>query len=159
MDGSMRVGRLISYFVTHVNSNNIVMWWIHYNNAGLDYFKILIMPVTWNIRNQHREESYVFLEVKHLCQISWIGKKQTSVSHSSSEAEVISLDAGLRMDGIPALDLWNLVIEVFHSSQNQSNKTKDSSAQETCGIASRQAHGGRIKPKLQAREFWIVSYW
>ena len=52
-------------------------------------------------------------------------KKQTSVSHSSSEAEVISLDAGLRMDGIPALDLWDLVIEVFHSSTNQINKTKD----------------------------------
>ena len=28
------------------------------------------------------------------------------------------------MDGIPALDLWNLVIEVFHSSQNQLNDTK-----------------------------------
>ena len=52
-------------------------------------------------------------------------KKQTSVSHSSTEAEVISLDAGLRMDGIPALDLCDLVIEVFHSSPNQTNKTKD----------------------------------
>ena len=29
------------------------------------------------------------------------------------------------MDGIPALDLWHLVIEVFHSSPNQTNKTKD----------------------------------
>ena len=29
------------------------------------------------------------------------------------------------MDGIPALDLWDLVIEVFHSSPNQTNKTKD----------------------------------
>ena len=29
------------------------------------------------------------------------------------------------MDGIPALDLWDLVIEVFHSSANQTNKTKD----------------------------------
>ena len=38
--------------------------------------------------------------------ISWMCKKQTSVSHSSTEAELISLDAGLRMDGIPALDLW-----------------------------------------------------
>ena len=36
-------------------------------------------------------------------------KKQTSVSHSSTESEVISLDAGLRMDGIPALDLWDLM--------------------------------------------------
>ena len=33
------------------------------------------------------------------------------------------------MDGIPALDLWNLVIEVFHYYPNQSNKTKDSLAQ------------------------------
>ena len=57
--------------------------------------------------------------------IIWMCKKQTSVSHSSTEAEVISLDAGLRMDGIPALDLWELVIEVFHSSPNQTNKTKD----------------------------------
>ena len=45
-------------------------------------------------------------------------KKQKSVSHSSTEAEIISLDAGLRMDGIPALDLWKLVFEVFHSSHN-----------------------------------------
>ena len=61
--------------------------------------------------------------------ISWRWKKQTSVSHSSMEAEIISLDAGLRMDGIPALDLWNLVKEVFHCNQNQPSKTKDSSAQ------------------------------
>ena len=33
--------------------------------------------------------------------ISWMCKKQTSVSRSSTESEVISLDAGLRMDGIP----------------------------------------------------------
>ena len=52
-------------------------------------------------------------------------KKQTSVSHSSTEAEETSLDAGLRMDGIPALDLWDVVIEVFHSSPNQTNKTED----------------------------------
>ena len=56
---------------------------------------------------------------------SWMCRKQTSVSHSSTEAEVISLDAGLRMDGIPALDLWDWVIEVFYSSTNQTNKTKD----------------------------------
>ena len=29
------------------------------------------------------------------------------------------------MGGTPALDLWDLVIEVFHSSPNQTNKTKD----------------------------------
>ena len=48
--------------------------------------------------------------------ISWMCKKQTSVSHSSTESEVISLDAGLRMDGLPALDLWDLVIELLETS-------------------------------------------
>ena len=57
--------------------------------------------------------------------ITWMCKKQISVSHSSTEAEVISVDAGLRMDGSSALDLWDLVIDVFHSSSNQTNKTKD----------------------------------
>ena len=37
---------------------------------------------------------------------SWLCKKQTSVSLSSTESEVISLDAGLRMDGMPVIDLW-----------------------------------------------------
>ena len=32
--------------------------------------------------------------------ISWMCKKQTSVSHSSTESEIISLDTGLRLDGI-----------------------------------------------------------
>ena len=40
-------------------------------------------------------------------------KKQTSVSHSSTESEIISLDAGLRLDGIPALDLWDLIVLVL----------------------------------------------
>ena len=56
--------------------------------------------------------------------ISWLCKKQTSVSHSSTQADLISLDAGLRMDGIPALDLWDSVIEVFHSSPNKTNKSQ-----------------------------------
>ena len=61
--------------------------------------------------------------------ISWMCKKQTSVSHSSTEAEIIFLDAGLRMDGIPALDLWDLVIEVFHFSPNQINNFKGQESQ------------------------------
>ena len=32
--------------------------------------------------------------------ISWMCKKQTAVSHSSTESEIIFLDAGLRLDGI-----------------------------------------------------------
>ena len=46
-------------------------------------------------------------------------KRQTAVSHRSTEPAIISLDAGLRMDGIPALGLWDSVMEVLHSSFNQ----------------------------------------
>ena len=60
--------------------------------------------------------------------ISWMCKKQTSVSHSSTEAEIISLDAGY---GWMVSQLWIFGIwfkKVFHYSPNQSNKTKDSFA-------------------------------
>ena len=50
--------------------------------------------------------------------LSWMCKKQSSVSHSSTESEIISLDAGLRMDGLLALDLWDIVIEVLRSTNN-----------------------------------------
>ena len=46
--------------------------------------------------------------------ISWFCKKQGSTSNSSTESELISLDAALHMEGIPALSLWELIIDVFH---------------------------------------------
>ena len=46
-------------------------------------------------------------------------KKQTTVSHSSTESEIISLDTELRLDGIPALDLWDLIVAVLGNT-NQS---------------------------------------
>ena len=45
--------------------------------------------------------------------ISWMCKKQTSVWHTSTESEIISLYAGLRLDGILALDLWDLIVSVL----------------------------------------------
>ena len=56
--------------------------------------------------------------------ISWMCKKQTSVSHSSTESEIISLDAGLRLDGIPALDLWDLIVAVLHGNTYQGHKER-----------------------------------
>ena len=56
----------------------------------------------------------MFLGSRTFVPVSWMRKKQTSVSHTSTESEVIALDAGLRMDGLPALDLWDFVIVVLH---------------------------------------------
>ena len=51
--------------------------------------------------------SHTFVPISLMC------KKQTAVSHSSTESDIISLDAGLKLDGIPALDLWDLIVSVL----------------------------------------------
>ena len=56
--------------------------------------------------------------------ISWMCKKQTAVSHSSTESEIISLDTGLRLDGLPALELWDLIISVFGNISRISDRTR-----------------------------------
>ena len=55
--------------------------------------------------------------------ISWRCKKQTSVSHTSTESEIISLDAGLRLDAIPALDLWDLIVSVLGNTTQNHDRT------------------------------------
>ena len=59
-------------------------------------------------------------------------KKQKSVSHSCSESKIISFDAGLRMDGLLAFDLWDVVIEVLcstNSTKTQSNPASGNSCE------------------------------
>ena len=51
-------------------------------------------------------------------------EKQSSVSQSSTESEMISLDAGLRLDGTPALDLRDLIVTVLHGNTYQSNQER-----------------------------------
>ena len=38
--------------------------------------------------------------------LSAVSKKQTAVSHSSTEAEIVGANEGVRTVGIPAIDLW-----------------------------------------------------
>ena len=46
-------------------------------------------------------------------------------SHISTESETISIHAGLRMDGIPALDLWDLVFGRVAFFSNQTEKSEE----------------------------------
>ena len=50
-------------------------------------------------------------------------KKQTAVSHSSTESEIISLDTGMRLDGLLALELWDLIDSVFGSVSHVSDRS------------------------------------
>ena len=97
------------------------MWETLPNNADWDCFKTQILQEILRIQNLLQVEHCAFLEVIHLFRSAWMCKKQTSVSHSSTESEIISLDAGLRLDGIPALDLWDLIVTVLGNT-NQSHK-------------------------------------
>ena len=88
-------------------------------------------------------------------------KKQTSVSNSSTEAETVSLDAGLRMDGIPALDIWNLVKEVSRCNHNQPSKTKDSSVQGNMWhrvmSSTRKKHQTKVPTKHDSTELFHID--
>ena len=55
--------------------------------------------------------------------ISWMCKKQIAVSHSSTESEIIPLDTGLRLDGLPALELWDLIVSVLGNISRVSDRS------------------------------------
>ena len=59
---------------------------------------------------------------KSFVPLNWICKKQGAVSHSSTEAEIIGLEAMVRMEGIPALNLWSQVADVILGVKNAGRK-------------------------------------
>ena len=106
-----------------MNTNSIVMRETPPNNADWDCFKTPILQEILRIQNLRRVEHCAFFGSHTFVPISWMCKEQTSISHSSTEPELISLDAGSRSDGIPALVLWDLIVAVFGNT-NQSHKER-----------------------------------
>ena len=81
--------------------------------------------------------------------ISWLCKKQTSVSHASTEAEIISLGAGLLLDGIPALDLWDFCcrsVSILHQTNSTAPKIK---YEETRRVTPHQTSTLKTTPSFQ----------
>ena len=96
-------------------TNNIVMWETLQNNADWDCFKTPTLQKILRTRNLLQVEHCVFSEAIRLFH---------SVGYSSTESEIISLDAGLRLDGVPALDLWDLIVVVLDGNTYQSNQER-----------------------------------
>ena len=83
----------------------------------VDGFFFKTQTLLETLRTQHLplvSHTYIFGS-RTFVSIRWMCKKQTSVSHSSTESEII---AGLRTDGLLALDLRDIVIKVLRSSKN-----------------------------------------
>ena len=51
-----------------------------------------------------------------------ICKKQTVVSHSSTESEIVALDTALRIEGLPLLSFWEAVVS---TGKNNSTGSKE----------------------------------
>ena len=96
-------------FIIHVTTNNIVMWKKLPNNSDLDYFKTPILQEILRIQNLHQVEHCAFLEAIHLFQS--VGCVRNKLQFRTvQQSKIMSLDAGLRLDGFPALDLWDLIV-------------------------------------------------
>ena len=103
-----------------MNTNSIVMWEILPNNADWDCFKTPMLQEIWVDSKCTSGGALCVLGSHTVFPISWMCKKQTSVPPSSTEPEIISLDARLRLDGISALDLWDLSDAVLgNTNQNR----------------------------------------
>ena len=65
--------------------NSIAMWETLPNNADWDCFKTPILREILRIQNLRQVERYGFFGSHTFVPISWMCKKQTSVSHSSTD--------------------------------------------------------------------------
>ena len=94
-----------------MNTNSIVMWEIPLCRLGL--FQDSDFAGDLEDSKSTSGGTFCIFGSHTFVPISWMCKKQTSVSHSSTESEIISLDTGLRLDGLPALELWDLIVSVL----------------------------------------------
>ena len=102
-----------------MNTNSIVMWETLPNNADWDFQDSDFAGDLEDSKSTSGGTLCIFGS-RTFVPISWRYKKQTSVSHSLTESDIISLDAGLRLDGIPRLDLWDLIVAVLgNTNQNR----------------------------------------
>ena len=58
-------------------------------------------------------------------------KKQGCVSHSSTESEIVALDMGLRLDGLPAMTLWDAIIKVLEPLPNEDVESEKNTCEDT----------------------------
>ena len=67
------------------------------------------------------------------------------------------MDAGLRMDGVPALDLWDIVIEVLRSANN-TGQPKHNSIQETGATLHSKTKTQHVKRRQKSKQLNDVDY-
>ena len=91
-------------FITHMTTDNIVTWATRLSIVDWVYSKTKTLLATLWIHNQPRRVLCIFGSR------TFVPKSLMCKKQRSTESEAVSLDASLRIDGILALDLWDVVI-------------------------------------------------
>ena len=104
-----RPARLLRY-IHHTGNSR------HFCHVGNNSKRMQVRPISgcrfrWR---PDRSQTYVRRSIVHsrkpnICAYFMAMQETNSYSHSSTEADIVSLDARLRMDGIHALILWETV--------------------------------------------------
>ena len=114
------------YWRTHIISWPCVLWMRCYKFAHIVWSSIIRIAVGETVR-RGLIRTWIGESIKWRMHVRcmFVHRKQGLFSsfvrwtwHSSTESEVISLDAGLRLDGLFAPDLWGIVIKVLRSTNN-----------------------------------------
>ena len=72
------------------------------------------MPISLEIRthqNLPQETFMAFTGPNTFFPLNGVSKKQACVSHSTPEAEIVAANAAARLEGVPALQLWDAILE------------------------------------------------
>ena len=86
------------------------MWHTLRQSADWVHFKIPISQVTWQTHEICLGRNELRFWSLHTCTY-WSDLRDADSTHSSTEGEIISLDAGFRSEGILALILRDMVID------------------------------------------------
>ena len=99
--------------IKHTATGRSAMWAVKLKIANLVYSKMLHLRITCGIQIIIKKASVGLLCVSGshtFVPFSWMCETQPAVSRSNAESKIMSLDAGLRMDGSPALQFWERVL-------------------------------------------------
>ena len=95
-----------------MNTSNIVIWVVLPNQCRLGLFPDSDFAGDLEDSKSTSGGTLCVFGSHTFVPVSWMCKRQTAVSHNSTESEIFSLDTGLRLDGLPALELWDLIVSV-----------------------------------------------
>ena len=108
-----RLHRLISFIYHHKDS--VIKSWLGNKASACKLMLFCYASFAIDLKDSKSTSgSLLCLVGSHtFCPITWMCKKQGCVSHSSTESEIDALDMGLRLDDLPAMTLWDMIIHVL----------------------------------------------